>query len=136
MKITQLDRQNLKLLRSEIDVALKSLGDKYGIAFQAGNASFTYNNATFKLECNTIGVGGEVIDKDMAEFKSYGSMYGLKDTDLGRLINYNGNIYTVKGLRSSSKKFPIIAKRQDGKMFKLPLSAVKPSSLTPVGNLV
>jgi hypothetical protein len=42
-----------------------------------------------------------------------------------RVINVYGKIYTLKGMASRSQKFPMLVERNDGKGFKLPLSAVK-----------
>lgn len=129
MKINQLDRQNLQLLRSEIDGVLKSIGDKYGLVFKTGNASFTANNANFKLECATTGDNGSVHSKDAETFKLYANIYGLKESDLGRKVTLQGSEYVIVGLKPRSVH-PIIAARvSDAKLFKLSLTAVQ-SQLT------
>jgi len=51
--IKKLDKENLPILRSEIDIALQPIADKYGIKLSAGNVSFSEFSATFKLEVAT-----------------------------------------------------------------------------------
>ena len=63
-EITQFNKANLQVLRTEIDNALKAVENQFGIKLHAGNASFSGNEVTFKLKGNTIGEGGTVITKE------------------------------------------------------------------------
>ena len=98
-KIESFNPQNLKALRAEMDEALKSVAAKYGVAIRTGNARYTAENTTFKIDISTVS-NGVVIDKSAADFTRYCGGYGLKPEHLGAAITFNGERYTIKGLAS------------------------------------
>jgi hypothetical protein len=129
-KIASLDKKNLHMLRLELQAAAEAVGQKHGIKILVGNARFTPENATFKVEIATIAVDGVVNDRTVSDFKQACHVFGLKPEHFGAEITYGRELYKIAGLTSGrSYKFPILATRlSDGKQFKLPLAAV--ASLT------
>jgi hypothetical protein len=126
MKITSFDRTNLRALAADIDAALKTVADKYGISLKERGCSFMANNATFKIEGAVIGSDGNTMTAERQDFIRYAEMYDLKTTDLGRLFTFNGEGYTITGLKSRSNKAPILAKSEkNGKSYKFPVALVK-----------
>ena len=79
-----IDRQFLRTAREEIQNILKDYADKHNLQISLGSASFTSENATFKLELATKTTDGSVNTKKAADFKLYASMYGLSPDDLDR----------------------------------------------------
>jgi hypothetical protein len=51
-------------------------------------------------------------------------MYGMSPEDLGKSFTYGRDQYTIVGLSRKSHKFPLLAKRSDGKVFKFPVDVV------------
>ncbi len=117
-------RQLLKILREEIDQALKTVGEKHGLEFQAGSASFSGNNFTFKLAGSMIGEDGKAVTKEVETFKAFAKLYGLQPEDLGKEFTRHGRRFTICGLKMSAKKYPIMATRDDGERFKFPAEDV------------
>ena len=121
-----IDRNLLTLIRKEIDQTLLAVAEKHGVAIEAGRCTFTATHATMKLEISArSGVSGEVITKEAEDFKRYAASFGLKEKDLNRKIQYGGAQYQIVGLKPRCRKFPVLARRGDGKLFKLAVSVVK-----------
>jgi len=127
MKITKIDRDALKTLRSAINAALESVGKQYGVKLSAANASYdgTGMTAQFKLEVATISQDGTVITKEAADFQKYHELYNLKPEHFGATFVQGRETYKINGLLMNAKRFPISAIRvRDGKAFKFPETSV------------
>lgn len=96
-----------------------------GLKINVGNASFRDTSVTFKVEVATADEDGVIRDKAASDFKMYASMYDLEPTDLGREFSSGGYRYTLTGINPRATRFPINARRQDGKRFKMPAGTVK-----------
>ncbi len=125
------NKECLRALRPRIEEALEALGQEFNIQLSLGSATYRGSNATFKLELAEKTAGGEVQTKEMADFKAYAWMYGLKPEHLHETITYAGNEYTIVGLKQRSPKYPLLGRAEDGKTYKLPIQAAR--SLT--GNI-
>jgi hypothetical protein len=123
--IKTIDKNVCRVLRQEIDEALKSISTKHDISIHAGSASFTSSSVTFKVEIAVKGEGGMVINRDAEDFKRYCGMYGFLEEDLGKTFVSNGNEYRICGLSTRSSKFPILAEHTGSKkVFKFPENVV------------
>jgi len=112
-----IEKTRLKDLRGDMDKALKSVGEKYGINFDVGR--MVYSDDTIKVNvegATTSGPGSTVIEKD---FLKSCRMYGFQPTDLGRTFRTHNGVYCIKGIKTRNRKYPLIAERVlDGKSFK------------------
>jgi len=124
LKLKSFDRQTIRLLRERIDSALRPLAQEYGISITAGNASFSAENVRLKLELAVIGENG-VESAQVVEFRKYAPLLGLKAEDLGKTFLFNGKPYTIVGAKLSSRKYPILAKNKNGKVYKFQAHDVK-----------
>jgi hypothetical protein len=125
MKTEKFDKQNLSALRQEINAALKSVAEKYGINVNCGNARFMASTATFKLELATIGENGAATSPHAESFKAIGKLYGFESSDLGRSFLSNGSEFVITGLNTKCARFPVCASRvPDGRGFKFPTDAI------------
>jgi hypothetical protein len=120
VKITQIDRDTCRLMRPEIDAALRAVAEKFGMVYKPGSATFTAGYVTFKA---VVGADGAVASKDAEAFKRNAGFYGLDAADLGRTFTYAGKSYKIVGCAPKSYRFPILAET-GGKTFKLPADAV------------
>lgn len=123
-RIIRFEKQDFPQLRAEIDAALKIVGDKYGLAFHAGNVKYEPHTAEFKLHVSTLSEKGEVIHKEAEDFKRYATVYGLKPEDLGRKYLRGGKTYTVIGCKPLSRTYPILVSCSDGKKYKMAADSV------------
>jgi len=121
MKIKTITRGLCKTLRDELNAALVPLAKELGVTIRAGNASYSDNTVTFKVE-----VAVEGYDREKEEYEQLCMLYQLKADQRGAAFTYAGQRYTLAGISAKARKFPIIAKRDDGKRYKLPEKAIKP----------
>lgn len=122
--IKQIDKEFLRCLRSEINEALEPIAEKYGIKFDAGNASFSQFNATIKLEIATA-QNGDFVTKEAQSFLTYAELLGLSKDFLNKEFSYFGTKYILTGYSPRSTKYPfIVTKVLDGGSYKLPKNAV------------
>jgi len=120
-----IDRALLRILKAEINTEIEKVGQKYGISLRVGNGNYTPETFTLKLEGGVI-VNGIAIDKDRQAFKANALYVGLAPNDLGREFNFQGKVYKIVGLKTSSKKYPVIASNlATGKKFKFAVADVK-----------
>lgn len=109
-KITEFNKPALRALRADIDAALAAVGAKHGIGLSAGSASFTGDNATFKLECSLLNGAGVAESKELVALREcYPELVNKQVTlnrgSVGRIIGYNPRAHqypflvkTVKGV--------------------------------------
>lgn len=121
LTITTLDRAALRAFTAAALAALAPLAEQYGVVLS--NAGGHFGGATGDMK---IGIRvKDAAPREMSEFAAYAHIYGLAESDLGATFHFNGNTYRVAGLKGSSRKYPILAQRSDGKTFKFPASTVK-----------
>ncbi|MBC8428244.1 hypothetical protein H8D04_00030 [bacterium] len=120
-----LDRNTVKMISNDIEKALGDVANKYNVVINRGNASFTSDNMTLKLNVSTIGNDGNVMTKEATDFNTYASMYGITKS-LGDVVNYMGGEYKIVGFKPRSKKYPVIVEKlNDGGRYKFPVDIVK-----------
>lgn len=111
MKIAYIGRDNLPVIRHEINKALKGAEDSLGVALHVGDCRFTGEACTFKLEVSTIKEDGVVITPEAARFRNRAHQIGLAPTDLFEEFTYRGDRYRIVGLSQKIRRFPIIAEQ-------------------------
>lgn len=124
MTTTTIDRALARTLSSEIEAAVASIGESYGVKIATGNGRFSPTNLTLKLNISTIGKDGAVNTKEADDFRRYAMRWGLEKTDLGASFRREGIEYTITGAKPRSKKYPILATRPDGRTFKFGASTI------------
>ncbi len=126
MKIQSFDRANLPLLRTAMQAALAPIEAQFGIQIHVGNATYSSDNAKFKVELATIGANGVVQTKERSSFEALAALYQLDPKMLDQEITYGGTQYIITGLAPRRSKYPVLAKRVDsGKGYCLPIDGVK-----------
>jgi len=124
MKIDTISRFNLGLIQKRVEDALKDLSAELGVAIEYGGGRYS-NGETgeIKLKLTVAGPAGKTAGQ-VAWDRSC-SYYGFLAMDFGRRFTTRGCTYEICGLAPSSHKYPILAKRADGKVFKFPLDTVR-----------
>jgi hypothetical protein len=119
-----MEKQAVKDLREKIQKVLNDAKIE-GFVLKVGNATYGETSAMFKLEASKIGDNDEVQDRSAENFKRMALLYGLNPEDLGKTFTTAQQTYTIVGLNPKSRKFPVIAKRSDGKTFKFPIDVIR-----------
>ena len=125
---TTIDKNLLKLLREDINAALKAVGEKHGVQLSAGGCSFLPTTATFKLEVQTISSNGVAITREMADLRNplTLSMYRLTEAHLTQTFKSGGRTFVLAGYRHKASKNPFLAKCfEDGKNYIFPADAIQ-----------
>ena len=120
-KIKKFERGHDTMIRLQIDAALADLGEQHGISINAGNATYSDNTITFKLELQIEG-----FDPLKDAFEKSCEWFGLKPEDYGREFVKGVRLYKIVGLKPRNRKYPIICQdMKTGKHYKLPEADVQ-----------
>jgi hypothetical protein len=120
----QLDRPVVRYIRERIFETLQPLSVELGVMFDVGNCSFKPHNCRFQLKLAVLNSDGEAITEEMEAFIHHALHYGLSPDDLGKEFILQGKAYTICGLNSKSRKYPLIGKSSDGLEYTFTLDAV------------
>lgn len=120
-------KEQVKQLRSEINDALKTVGDKHNLTVQIGR-SITYDDAGFTARIEGVEVTNPD-DKDAVERAKFerdvSRVYGVEKDDFHRSFSHNGTRFKLVGVNPKAKKYPIIGKNGNGTRYKFPLSVLQ-----------
>lgn len=122
-KFTSIDRLSLLLFQREALKLLAPLAAECGVTLSDAGGSFDSSEGTVKFRIRVDGVDPKQKEKDA--WKQYASLFGFAPEDLGRAFVSNGIAYVIEGLAPSRSKYPVVARRTDGKLFKFSASTVK-----------
>lgn len=109
-------RERLDYIRKKINEALAQVE---GVSFTPiGTIQYSDKDFHFTIKgyFSETAVANEDVGK--VEFRLYAKRYGLSEDDYGKEVSIGGNTYTLCGIHTRNRKYPIIAKRTDGKNFK------------------
>ena len=129
-KINQFDRQSLRALRADLDSAMATIANKYGIQLNAGNISFTSDTATIKVAAGII-KNGTAVTAEAKSFEQYKNLVGLGAFKVGDSINIQGKQYTITGYKPRSSKAPVCVRNAQGSGFKVSVDMVKMYNSVP-----
>ena len=119
------NRTNIKALRADIATALAAVENQHGVSFKLGNIRFSDNDFRGKLECfSASDNSGKAVNVDKQKFESKAFLVGVKTTSFGKTFTSNGRKFTINGINTRAKKYPIQASTATGKRFKFPVSSL------------
>ena len=122
--IRQLDRSTVAYIRKHLEAALQPLAEQLGVAIDLGGCTFEVSNCRFQLKIAVRDAGGKAITEETESFKHNAKLFGFEPADLGKEFIYQGQSYTICGLRLKSRKYPVIGRAGNGKSYKFPCRAV------------
>ena len=111
----------MKQIRAEVNSALESVGDQFGLVLKLGNGSYRDESGHFKLNISTISDDGSVMTPEAQDFLQFCAAYGFEKSDLKReFSDFSGHRYRILGLKTRSHKYPIIVESlRNGKRYKM-----------------
>lgn len=112
-----MERNQVKQHGDALEAILKQYAKENGLNVRIG--SFGYDDTGFRFRSEFSQVSPEGVDlRAEREFKTVACLFGLKETDFGRVFLYGGAEYQIVGIRPSAQLRPISVKRlRDGKLF-------------------
>ena len=121
----EFNRQNLKALHADINEACRAIAKKHGIHYDAkGGGRYSSDTFTAKVEFITIPDSGVIEDKTEKAYKQNAVYYGLKPEWLHKKVRYGGELWEIVGLKTTSRKYPVLMKNINGKVYKFVASDV------------
>ena len=119
------NRTNIKALRADIATALAAVEKQHGVSFKLGNIRFTDNDFRGKLECfSASDNSGKAVDVDKQNFESKAFLVGVKPTSFGKTFTQGTRTYTICGINTRARTYPIKARLGKGQYYKFPVSAL------------
>jgi hypothetical protein len=64
------------------------------------------------------------ITEEIESFKTNAKLFGFEPDDLGKEFSFQGQSYTICGLKPKSRKYPVIAQSAGGKNYKFACRSV------------
>lgn len=123
-KITILDRPKLKYIRKRLETTLKPVAKELGVVINVGNCTFQKRNCRFQVKVAVLDSDGKPMTEETESFNDNARLYGFEPDDMKREFVCRGKTYTLCGLNPKSRKYPIIAKGDNGKEYKFPCRVV------------
>lgn len=116
MKVTQFNSQSLKELRSEINAALATVSQKYGIDLSIGTISYDTGKATTRLTMETKSESNGI---SVPKGAAYLSLFDLPKDAFEREFTLQGVRFRLTELKTNRPKNPCsITRVSDGVGFK------------------
>lgn len=126
MKKTHFTGAEVDTFRFEFAAAIAEFEKKTGLKMELGCITYSSKQLSGKLTVTIIEEG--VNPEDAAHkqsLKRNGWKFGVTESDFNKRIEFLGNVYRLKGIKDRKQKYPIVALREDGRMYKLPSSCLK-----------
>lgn len=124
-----MDKAKVQQLRVAIESALRGVEETYGVNVELGRARYNNQSARFAFNVidNRTGENGQIVQVSGYEvdFQRNCWKWGLESTDIGRQFFHNGKRFTLIGSKASRYRYPIQARRGDGREFKFTVDAIK-----------
>ena len=122
------DREKVRLVASAIEAALAEVSKTHGVLIGRSGARFDSEGFTTKLTVTEAVThqGKEVKSPYEAAFIKNAALMGMKPSDLGKKFTSGrtGSIYTIVGMKESSRKYPILGRGPEGGMYKFEAAVV------------
>jgi len=123
--IKQFGREEIAVLRTEMQSALDNIKTKYGLSeLILGNITFTSNSLTAKMKARTQN-SPDIFSSD-DEFKFFSLQHGLPDKLIGCQFKSEGLNYTIIRIETRNSKYPVIAQcKETRKSYKFSVPRIK-----------
>ena len=122
--ITELDKPTVRYIRDRLRSTLDPLAQELGIVIDFGNFAFRRSSGRVQLRIALRDSNGQPITEEIEAFRYHAILFGFKATDLGKQFIIDGQPYTICGLNRRSRKYPIIARSENGDEYKFSCGVV------------
>lgn len=126
-----MNREKCQKLREKLEKIFNlhsaELKAEFGIQVKVGKATYSQveiGECEFKIQLAEMNVNGIAETKEAKNFKNNAQIFGFEESDFGKAFQFKTHSYKITGLSPRFGKFPILATREDGKIFKFPATSV------------
>src|SRR5579863_1772678 len=105
MKIKQFDKPVLKMIRQDLDAALKTVGAKYNITLSLGSIGYQADSFSGRLKATINDASGTTISPAALELKKYAKSYLGAKFDANQTYIINGQPAKIIGLITRKRKY-------------------------------
>jgi len=116
--IKQLDKHTVQYIRKRLQAVIAPLAKELGVVMDLGHCTFQASNCRFQLKVAVRDSSGKAVTEEADAFRHNAKLFGFEPADLGREFTFEGQPYTICGLRPKSRKYPVIARSGSGKDYK------------------
>lgn len=101
-----IDKRIAKQIRTDIDEFISLMAEKTGLKVDLGNATFTDNEITFKLNLRLFNAPSKDLEWLIAENKERSTCDWLMEFDLEKITRVGSKFYQLTGYRPRATKKP------------------------------
>ena len=116
--IKQLDKSTVRYIKKRLDNVLKPLAEELGVVIEIGNCTYQKSNCRFQLKVSIVDSDGKAITEEIESFRGNAQLFGFEPDDLGREFVFRKQQYVISGLNPKSRKYPVLARSDNGKDYK------------------
>jgi hypothetical protein len=117
----RLTRNNIRMFAALIEAAVQSVAQHHGVDIRYDRASFTDAEGTIKLRIAVKNAPGKPEGTSLLAAKA--AKFGV--TDVTAKFMFGGFEYEIVDVVPNRPKYPFLARRADGKKFKMSAAVVK-----------
>jgi hypothetical protein len=134
-----MDLKKARQLEAEVIAMLKPLAEKHGMAVRLKGGTIYPSELLIKVSIAEKSESGEALTREAITLRDHAEQFGLPKDCYGKTVIFNhmkNEEFVLIGIKPRSWRFPVLAKRKDGKVFKFPINTVRKSlGLTPVAEV-
>ena len=133
-----LSKADLKVLRVEVDAALKAVGEKLGYTLKQGNTRFDPTDSTFSTKVEGTKLNKAAIDsgEDPAKLAydtavkafnrgKYGDNATIAEGSYNRTFVADGTTFRCVSINPRAKSYPIVGQNASGTRYKFPANVTR-----------
>lgn len=111
MKIYSFDKETIRMIRSELQLAVRDIETRYGIQLTAGRAKYSEKSASMTIDMATISNNGEVLDREREFVIANLTWLGLKAEHLEATFRIGNDTFKLKGYKRArhAKPFSVVS---------------------------
>lgn len=130
-----ISKTQLKAIRTDLDEALRVVGEKHGFVLTQGNCRFQTDTFTTKIDGMLVGKSTSnpadaakvVFEKNVELYnrRQFGPQNKIPAGTYGKTFVQRGTEFTVVECLPKAKKYPIVGQNANGTKYKFDLSDIK-----------
>lgn len=123
------DNNSLNKLREDMAKLLQSYGVQNDINFQIGKISYAQDYANITIKAY-VADNANNIDGKKSEFERNARVIGASPDWFGKRACLNGKWYTVSGINTRARKYPVVLSCEDGTSVKSTIESIRRNLVT------
>lgn len=115
---TRIDKKRAKEISEAVEAALQAVAERFGVTVSVRGGKFTETSLDLPISFAVVAENGVAMTREARDFQHNAPLLGLEPTDLGKTFSHGGHVFTITGLAARSRSKPIVATRDDGRVYK------------------